>query len=106
MFLAEPWWVNSIARNPILIPYTFGERRLDTMYLDTTFATRSDPYLDFPSKAEGLRELLTAVLKYPETTVFHMNSWTFGYEDVWIALSAALRSQVLGGSQCACVLRS
>lgn len=65
------------------------------LYLDTTFAVTKDLYRVFPSKAEGLRELLEKVAKYPKTTVFHMNAWTLGYEDVWLALSAALGSQVL-----------
>lgn len=71
-----------------------GDRRLDKIYLDTTFAEKSDPYRAFPSKAEGLKELLSEVGKYPEDTVFHFNSWTLGYEDVWIALAALLGSQV------------
>ncbi len=92
--IAEAWWVNSIVRNPLLIPYTLGDRRLDKIYLDTTFAGKSDPYRVFPSKAEGLKELLAQVARYSAGTTFHLNSWTFGYEQVWIALSAALGSQV------------
>ncbi|KAH7138671.1 beta-lactamase-like protein [Dendryphion nanum] len=91
---AETWWVNSLVQNPVLIPYTLGSRRLDCIYLDTTFATKSEPYREFPSKAEGIRELLEQVGKYPEDTVFYFHSWTFGYENVWIALSSFLQSQV------------
>ncbi len=83
-------------RNPVLIPYTLGDHRLDKVYLDTTFAVKRDPYRVFPSKGEGLRELLAEVAKYPESTIFHMNAWTLGYEDVWVALSTALGSQVCG----------
>jgi hypothetical protein len=64
------------------------------MYLDTTFATKSEPYSQFPSKAEGVRELLESVERYPKETIFYFHSWTFGYEDVWIALSAFLQSQI------------
>jgi hypothetical protein len=91
---AETWWVNSLVPNPILLPYTLGYRRLECMYLDTTFATTSEPYREFPSKAEGIRELLDKVSQYPEDTVFYFHSWTFGYENVWIALSAFLRSRI------------
>lgn len=91
---AEPWWVNSIIRNPVLIPYTLGDKRLDCVYLDTTFALKDDVYQDFPTKATGLQELLQKVDQcHPEAT-FYFRSWTLGYEDVWLALSAALRSQV------------
>ncbi|KAL8783663.1 MAG: hypothetical protein Q9213_004457 [Squamulea squamosa] len=58
---AEPWWVNSIVRQPILVPYTHGLRRLDKIYLDTTFAVNSDPYRSFPTKAQGLGELLREI---------------------------------------------
>ncbi len=92
--LAEPWWVNALVRDPVLVPYTLGKLRLDKIYLDTTFAVNSDPYRSFPSKAEGLRELLDKVTRYPDNTTFHFNAWTLGYEDVWIALSSALQSPV------------
>ena len=95
---AEPWWVNSIVRNPVIIPYVTGLRHLDKIYLDTTFASSFGSgdkiYQEFKSKAEGLRELIEKVLAYPPDTVFHFNSWTFGYEGVWIGLAAALKSRV------------
>lgn len=91
---AEAWWVNNLVRNPIFVPYTLGKRRLDRIYLDTTFALRSDIYRTFPSKAEGIQELLEKLQAYPEDTTFYLRAWTFGYEDVWLALSAALGTQV------------
>lgn len=91
---AETWWVNSLSQNPILLPYTLGPRRLDCVYLDTTFATKSEPYREFPSKAEGIRELLEKVQRYPDGTTFYFHAWTFGYENVWVALSNFLQSQI------------
>ncbi len=91
---AEPWWVNAIAQNPVLIPYTFGPRRLEKIYLDTTFATKSNPYREFSSKADGINELLTKMANYPADTVFHFQAWTFGYENVWVAMSAALQTPI------------
>jgi hypothetical protein len=91
---AETWWVNSIVQNPVLLPYTLGDRRLDCMYLDTTFATKREPYKTFPSKAEGIRELIQKVSQYPDDTVFYFHSWTFGYENVWIALSSFLETRI------------
>ncbi|KAL5389542.1 hypothetical protein DPSP01_002438 [Paraphaeosphaeria sporulosa] len=91
---AEIWWVNTLVQNPILLPYTLGPRRLDCMYLDTTFATKSHPYREFQSKGEGIKELLGKISKYPDDTIFYFHSWTFGYENVWIALSAFLRSRI------------
>ncbi|KAL9132034.1 MAG: hypothetical protein Q9217_000162 [Psora testacea] len=91
---SEPWWVETLLRNPVIIPYAQGLRRLDKIYLDTTFATKDGRYRRFPSKAKGLSELLQKVKQYPPQTVFHFHAWTFGYEEVWIALSNALSSQV------------
>ena len=93
---AESWWVNSLIRNPILIPYTFGNKRLDKLYLDSTFAVTSNMYREFPSKAEGLAELLRKIEKYPDDAIFYFRAWTFGYEDVWVALSGALGTSVSG----------
>lgn len=81
-------------RHPALIPYTLGRKRVDKLYLDSTFAQMSNPFREFPSKAEGLAELLRKVEAYSDDTIFYFRAWTFGYEDVWLALSAALRTKV------------
>lgn len=86
--------MNSLVRHPFLIPYTLGNKRLDRLYLDSTFAVTSKLYREFPSKAEGLAELLRKIERYPEDTLFYFRAWTFGYEDVWLALSAALNTKV------------
>lgn len=91
---AETWWVNSIVQNPVLAPYALGLRSLDCIYLDTTFATKRAPYKTFPSKAEGIKELLEKVSTYPRGTIFYFHSWTFGYENVWVALSTFLDSRI------------
>ncbi|KAF3041677.1 hypothetical protein E8E12_003902 [Didymella heteroderae] len=91
---AETWWINSIVQNPVLAPYALGLRHLDCIYLDTTFATKRAPYRNFPSKAEGIKELLEKVGTYPNDTIFYFHSWTFGYENVWIALSSFLNSRI------------
>ncbi|KAL4822017.1 hypothetical protein BDW67DRAFT_6367 [Aspergillus spinulosporus] len=91
---AESWWVDSLIRHPILIQYTLGTKRLDKIYLDTTFAHTSHTPRTFPTKAEGIAELLRKLEPYPENTNFYFRAWTFGYEEVWMALAAALNSKV------------
>lgn len=91
---AEPWWVNSIGQNPILLPYMTAVKTLDCLYLDTTFATHDEPYHRFPTKAEGLMELIQKVKQCPADTLFYFRSWTLGYENVWITLSDVLKSRV------------
>ena len=71
-----------------------GGKRLDKIYLDTTFSRAANLRHDFPSKADGLAELLGKVKDYPDNTVFYFRAWTFGYEEVWMALSAALNAKV------------
>ena len=54
----------------------------------------ADIYRTFPSKAEGLAELLRKVEGYPDDTIFYFRAWTFGYEEAWVALSVALNAKV------------
>ncbi|VBB80101.1 Putative protein of unknown function [Podospora comata] len=87
---SEPWFVSAIARSPPLIEYSCGLKTLDTIYIDTSFIDD----VDFPPKSEGIRELLEKVSKYPKDTIFHFQAWTYGYEDVWIVLSKALKTKI------------
>lgn len=78
-----------------MVEYTNGRdsrqlKTLDKIYLDTSFTED----VQFQTKADGLRELLDEVSKYPEDTLFYFSAWTYGYEDVWIALAKALNTQV------------
>ncbi|KAG9844196.1 hypothetical protein KCU98_g5291, partial [Aureobasidium melanogenum] len=91
---SEQWWVNTLTRNPVLLPYTKGTQRLDNIYLDTTFTSSDALEYEMPSKAEGLNELITKASQYPPETTFYLNTWTFGYEEAWVALSAALKTRV------------
>ncbi|KAK7993059.1 hypothetical protein PG988_001853 [Apiospora saccharicola] len=90
---SEPWWVNSLARNPALVEYAQpgGLKTLDRIYLDTSSVLDDYP---LTTKAEGLRDLLAQVARYPADTVFFVQAWTYGYEDVWIALAKALGSKI------------
>lgn len=87
---SEPWHVNALARSPCLIEYTSGLKRLDSVYLDTSFTED----VVFQTKDQGIRELLEKVAKYPKETNFHFSAWTYGYEGVWIALAKALNTRV------------
>ncbi|KAK6344806.1 hypothetical protein TWF718_006760 [Orbilia javanica] len=91
---AEPWWLEKLKRNPILIPYFRGIKTLDCLYLDTTHANLEASHLTFSPKADGIADLLTQVSKYPPETVFHLNTWTLGYEDAWVALASHFNTQI------------
>ncbi|TDZ28004.1 Protein artemis [Colletotrichum trifolii] len=87
---SEPWFVNAIARNPAIVEYTSGIKVLDKIYIDTSFIQD----VPFEPKSAGIAELLRKIEKYPKETIFHMQAWTYGYEQVWIALSKALGSKI------------
>lgn len=74
---SESWWIESLCRHPSLVAYTSEAafRRLDAIYLDTTFAVKKIPYRDFPTKASGLCELLKALSRYPPDTSFYFHNW-------------------------------
>ena len=71
---SEPWFVNSVARSPALVEYSSGLKTLDTIYLDTSFIDN----VPFPTKSDGIRELLQKVSRYPADTIFHLQAWTYG----------------------------
>lgn len=71
---SEPWFVNTIARSPSMVEYSSGLKTLDTIYLDTSFVDD----IAFQTKAEGIRELLHKVGRYPTDTIFHFQAWTYG----------------------------
>lgn len=73
-----------------MVEYSFGPKTLDRVYLDTSFTEN----VDFQSKAEGLRELIEKVSRYSTETTFHFSAWTYGYEEVWVALAKALNTKV------------
>ncbi|KAK7216544.1 hypothetical protein V2G26_004547 [Clonostachys chloroleuca] len=87
---SEPWLVNSIQRNPAILEYTLGSKTLDKIYLDTSFIDD----VRFPTKAEGIVELLAKVSRYSDDTIFHFQAWTYGYEDVWVALAKSLKTAI------------
>lgn len=97
---SEPWFVQGLARNPTLIEYTYDLKTLDKIYLDTSFTAD----VHFQTKSQGIAELLRAVSRYPRDTIFHFQAWTYGYEDVWVALSKALDSPVCVPAHESCVL--
>ncbi|KAI3324205.1 hypothetical protein HD806DRAFT_494433 [Xylariaceae sp. AK1471] len=86
----EPRFVTAITQNLNMIEYSSGWKTLDRIYLDTSVL---DNY-PLQTKAQGLRELLEKLEKYPKDTIFHFQAWTYGYEEVWIALSKALNSKI------------
>ncbi|KAI0263912.1 beta-lactamase-like protein [Gloeopeniophorella convolvens] len=103
-FRAEPWFLDDMRRNPFLqrylapmfpAPATPGSaplfKTLDTIYLDTA-CMLSDK--EVPTKADGTRDLVELMALLPPTTIFFINAWTWGYEEILRAVARAFHSQI------------
>ncbi|EED83235.1 predicted protein [Postia placenta Mad-698-R] len=104
-FRAEPWFLQSLMKNPFLQKYLApppscsGARRthedvlhtLEAIHLDTAclFSTLHVPTKD--AATSGLMELMCLL---PPTTLFFINAWTWGYEDVLKAISRTFRTRI------------
>jgi hypothetical protein len=104
-FRAEPWFITSLTRNPSLEPYIATHvsppathmghepvvRTLEAIYLDTAcFLQQSQ----VPTKDHATSGLINLIRLYPPDTYFFINSWTWGYEDVFKAIARAFCSKV------------
>ncbi|KZT27102.1 hypothetical protein NEOLEDRAFT_1131086 [Neolentinus lepideus HHB14362 ss-1] len=135
-FRAEPWFIESLTRNPFLQRYTLpslpqefskgwkfadfipdrygqgqgpalslptGEhaplpgragrtrRILDAIYLDTACVFSRSIVPDKQWAVAGLVELIAL---YPPTTLFFINSWTWGYEEILKGIAAAFECKI------------
>ncbi|GJE91637.1 hypothetical protein PsYK624_077870 [Phanerochaete sordida] len=103
-FRAEPWYLDSLKKNPFLerylAPYDSHasgsstmaiSESLEAIYLDTA-CMLSTKYI--PSKDEATSGLVSLMKHFPSTTRFFINAWTWGYEDVHKAIARAFRSPI------------
>lgn len=95
-FRAEPWFLDSLKREPYLQPYLYTEKSgpvnkvLDTIFLDTACAIST---LDLPTKDSAITGLIDLMKLFPETAYFYINSWTWGYEDVLKAIAQTFQEK-------------
>ncbi|KAF9264590.1 hypothetical protein L218DRAFT_958303 [Marasmius fiardii PR-910] len=101
-FRAEPWLLESIKRNPFLQPYLasgYGDspspseivKTLEAIYLDTACVMRTH---SVPTKDSATSGLIRLMKLYPFTTLFFINVWTQGYEDILKAIARAFNSKI------------
>lgn len=103
-FRAEPWFLESIRRNPILQQYLAPSdtprqhssrytvsKRLETIYLDTACMFGME---DVPPKDEAVSSLLRLMEYYPKSTRFFLNFWTWGYEDLYKGIARHFQAKV------------
>ncbi|KAF9428274.1 hypothetical protein BGZ94_002905 [Podila epigama] len=69
-----------------------GAPKIDCLYLDTTCC---HPALrEFPQREHAISDLVTFITHRPRLAHYYFDAWTFGYEQVWVALSRAFGTKV------------
>ncbi|KAB5587824.1 DNA repair metallo-beta-lactamase [Ceratobasidium theobromae] len=93
---AEPAMVARLTKSQHVGPYIIDSngrqgKQLEALYLDTAsmIGTRI-----VPSKAEAVEGLLRLINMYPQHTMFYINAWTWGYEDILIGIAHHFNTKV------------
>lgn len=74
--------IYSIRTSTNLLPYLFGDSKIDLLYLDTTFSYRNRN-IEIPENLQGIYQLKKLIEKYPIGTNFRFLDTTYGFEEVW-----------------------
>ncbi|KAG6856996.1 hypothetical protein H0H87_011090 [Tephrocybe sp. NHM501043] len=97
-FRAEPWFIETITRNPFLQPYLAPRtnsrgisKTLKAIYLDTASITSK---LSVPTKDSATSGLIEMMHLFPDSVYFYLNTWTWGYEDILKAVSREFASLI------------
>ncbi|KAF9528996.1 hypothetical protein CPB83DRAFT_853590 [Crepidotus variabilis] len=102
-FRAEPWFLESITRNPYLQPYLsevypnastsgpFVGKTLEAIYLDT--ACVLSPII-VPTKSHATAGLVDLMKLYHSSLYFFINSWTWGYEDILKTIARTFSAKI------------
>ncbi|CAE6519796.1 unnamed protein product [Rhizoctonia solani] len=92
---AEPAMVSRLARSVHMAPYLFTngqqEKQLEVVYLDTASFIGTQIV---PSKASAVQGLVDMIGMYPEDTLFYINIWTWGYEDILIGIAERFDTKI------------
>jgi hypothetical protein len=81
----EPCVNYAIRTSSALSPFIFGNRQLDMLYLDTTFAYRKKN-IEILENLNGIYQLIEFIELYPPKTHFKFLDTTYGFEEVWVKI--------------------
>ncbi|EGG05775.1 uncharacterized protein MELLADRAFT_77991 [Melampsora larici-populina 98AG31] len=88
---AEPWWIESLTKESILAPFLdfnhahqfsnhhHNRIKLDNIYLDTSGLVYKKDVL---TKEQAILSTLRLMSFYPDDTIFFINTWTWGWEEL------------------------
>ncbi|MBW0506175.1 hypothetical protein O181_045890 [Austropuccinia psidii MF-1] len=105
---AEPWWVEALTKESILAPYLIPIPQLDSnldqstnrltpyipldnIYLDTSSLLSK---IDVLSKEEALTITMEIMSLYPSSTIFFINAWTWGYEELLQRIAIKFQTKI------------
>ena len=83
---AEQWWRESVHQSPALFPYLKGDKSLDCIYFDSTFAYRGEPFIEIPPNNHGIHAAVSMLREYPRSDPeieFEFSDTTLGFEQAW-----------------------
>ncbi|KAF9115375.1 hypothetical protein BGX27_007994 [Mortierella sp. AM989] len=72
--------------------FSSSTQDIDRLYLDTTYCHQE--FIEFPSREFVISDLITFINRRPRLAHYYIDAWTFGYEDIWIALSKAFNTKI------------
>ncbi|TID30515.1 hypothetical protein CANINC_000868 [Pichia inconspicua] len=81
--------IQSFRTYPSLMPFIYGDKRLDMLYLDTTFAYRNIN-INIIENMNGIYQLIELIKKYPKGTRFRFWDTVYGFEEVWLKVHASI----------------
>ncbi|CAE6503773.1 unnamed protein product [Rhizoctonia solani] len=92
---AEPAMVSQLAQSVHMAPYLFAngqqQKQLEAVYLDTASLIGTQIV---PSKANAVQGLVDIISMYPEDTLFYLNIWTWGYEDILLGIAERFDTKI------------
>ena len=75
--------ISSFKTSSVLSPFIFGPKKLNMLYLETTFAYRG-VNIEIPENLNGIHQLIDLISSYPKGTHFRFPQLTYEFEEVWL----------------------
>lgn len=74
--------IQSFKQHKALMPFIYGPKIIDMLYLDTTFAYRNTN-ISMLENMHGIHQLVEVIQMYPKGTRFRFLDTVYGFEEVW-----------------------
>ncbi|CUM67031.1 uncharacterized protein PRCAT00004719001 [Priceomyces carsonii] len=99
---AEKWWVNTLPKNVYLFPYTTGQKKLDNIYLDTSFGVRGEPFINIITNEDAITTAIDLIKLYPlddPDIQFYFADSTSGFEECWAQIINVINGKFHTGAR-------